>query len=268
MEGRIPQMSETVLLVHSGGFTSRQWRKLAEALAPRYRVLSPDLLGYPPAPPWPDGEPFHFRLDLDFLLTLVDGPVHLVGHSYGGFLALKLALARPDLVRSIVAFEPVTFGILDEVEDADARATFRQVKPTWDRDASGTDEAWLSAFVDWWNGAGAWQRLPEETRTAFRTLGWKMFQEVMSLAADSTDRATWATITAPALILGGALSPPAIRRVVERLGAALPNGRAEVIAGVGHMAPITHAAIVNAAIVEHLGGQAASARLEPEKLVE
>ena len=37
---------QTVLLVHSGGFTSRQWRKLADALAPHFRVLAPDLLGY------------------------------------------------------------------------------------------------------------------------------------------------------------------------------------------------------------------------------
>jgi pimeloyl-ACP methyl ester carboxylesterase len=62
----------TVLLVHSGGFTSRQWRKLAEGLAPRYRVLAPDLLGYGASGPWPDGEPFHFRQDLAFLESLLD----------------------------------------------------------------------------------------------------------------------------------------------------------------------------------------------------
>lgn len=32
-----------VLLVHSSGFTSRQWRKLGELLAPRHRVIAPDL---------------------------------------------------------------------------------------------------------------------------------------------------------------------------------------------------------------------------------
>ena len=115
-------VDNTMLLIHSGGFTSRQWRKLAEMLAPQFRVLAPDLIGYSPSAPWPDGEPFHFSRDVDYLLTLVDEPVHLVGHSYGGFLALKLALARPDLVRSIAVFEPVAFGILDEVEDADALA--------------------------------------------------------------------------------------------------------------------------------------------------
>lgn len=243
---------ETVLLIHSGGFTSRQWRKLAELLAPDYRVLAPDLLGYGASGPWPDGKPFHFREDLDLLLSLIDAPVHLVGHSYGGFLALQLALARPELVRSIAAFEPVAFGILDDVDDADARAGLSTVKRTWDPDANGVDEAWLAAFVDWWNGAGAWTRLPEETRAAFRGVGWKVFQEVTTLAADRTSRATYATITAPTLILGGAKSPLTERRVVEKLGAALPHARAQLLPEVGHMGPITHAAIVNAAIAEHL----------------
>src|SRR5688572_29961491 len=99
----MPSMTQqTVVLIHSGGFTSRQWRKLGEALSSRFRVLAPDLLGYGETGAWPEGEPFHFRQDLDFLEALIDAdgePVHLVGHSYGGFLALQLALRRPELVR-------------------------------------------------------------------------------------------------------------------------------------------------------------------------
>lgn len=239
--------TDTVLLIHSGGFTSRQWRKLSDLLAPRFRVLAPDLLGYGARDRWPEGEPFHFRQDLDLLESLLDGPAHLVGHSYGGFLALQLALRRPDLVRSIAAYEPVAFGILDEVEDADARADLARVRREWDPD-------WLRAFVDWWNGEGAWDRLNDETRAAFRSVGWKVFNEALSLAADRTGRATYATIAVPTLILGGALSPLAERRVVEKLGAALPRAAARIFPGVGHMAPISHASMVNAAIVQHLEG--------------
>lgn len=247
---------QTVLMIHSGGFTSRQWRKLGELLAPRFRVDAPDLLGYGERGAWPDGEPFHFRQDLDFLESRLTeegmGPAHLVGHSYGGFLALQLALRRPELVRSIAVYEPVAFGVLDERQDADAREALSLVKRAWVPDASGVDEAWLRSFVDWWNGAGAWERLNEETRAAFRSVGWKLFQEVMSLAADRTSRATYGTIAAPALLLGGARSPLTERRVVERLGEALPRSTTRFFEGVGHMGPISHAAIVNEAIAAHL----------------
>lgn len=246
---------QRALLIHSGGFTSRQWRKLGETLAPDFDVLAPDLLGYGESDRWPDGKPFHFRQDLDFLESLLaddSEPLHLIGHSYGGFLALQLALRQPARVRSIAAYEPVAFGILDEREDADAYSQLRLVRQAWEPNENGVDEDWLRAFIEWWNGPGTWNRMGEETRAAFRTMGWKVFQEVMSLAADKTKRATYATITAPTLILGGANSPLAERRVVAKLGAALPHAAMRLFPGIGHMGPISHAAIVNEAIAEFL----------------
>lgn len=233
----------TALLIHSGGFTSRQWRKLSELLAPHYDVVAPDLHGYGSRGSWPENEPFHFRQDVDLLETLLSEPSHLVGHSYGGFLALQLALRRPDLVRSIAVYEPVAFGILDE----DERGALNDVRRDFD-----DPEGWLRAFVEWWNGKGAWERLNEETRDAFRAVGWKLFQEVMTLGADTTDRATYATITAPSLIMAGELSPWTERRVVEKLGAALPRATARFFPGVGHMGPISHAPLINEAIAAHL----------------
>jgi len=244
-----------VLLVHSGGFTSRQWRKLAAALESTHQVLAPDLIGYGASGTWPPGVPFHFRQDVALLASLLDdghGPVHVVGHSYGGFLALQLALARPDAVRSLALYEPVAFGILDEPRDEDAHRLLARVEAHYDLGADGVDEAWLAQFVDWWNGPGAWAGLGEATRTSFREVGWKLYQEVITLMADRTDRAIYGTIGAPTLLLGGELSPLPERRVLEKLAAALPGATLQMFAGVGHMGPITHATAVNAAIVAHI----------------
>jgi pimeloyl-ACP methyl ester carboxylesterase len=229
------------VLIHSGGFTSRQWRKLGETLAPDFRVVAPDLVG------------LHFREDVRFVESLIDNqPVHLVGHSYGGFVALHVALANPKLVRSIAVYDPVAFAILDPVEDADALLPLQAIRREWQPGANGSDDLWLESFVDWWNGRGAWTHLPEETRAAFRAVGWIVFNEVMSLTTDATDRATWASIDAPALILGGAKSPLSERRVVQRLGEVLPRATVQSFADVGHMGPISHAPLVNAAIASHL----------------
>jgi pimeloyl-ACP methyl ester carboxylesterase len=255
--------SQGVLLVHSGGFTSRQWRKLAAALAPTYQVAAPDLLGYGASGPWPIGEAFHFRQDVALLESVLDAvprPVHVVGHSYGGLLALQLALAHPDAVRSLALFEPVAFGILDEPADAEAWRILDKLSLTYERGADGVDEGWLATFVEWWNGAGAWAALAEETKAAFRAVGWKLSQEVVTLVADRTDRATYGSIGAPTLLLGGAGSPLPERRVLEKLAAALPRATLKVFEGMGHMGPITHAAVVNEAIVAHIQACSGEAR--------
>ncbi|HET9623839.1 MAG TPA: alpha/beta fold hydrolase [Kofleriaceae bacterium] len=241
-----------VICLHSGGLSSRQWRRLAAQLAPSHRVIVPDLIGYGASGAWPAGAPFHFERDVEALLALVRGldqPAHWVGHSYGGLLALHVA--RAIAVRSLALYEPVTFSVLDPVHDAALRQDLAAIKSTWQPDASGSDEAWFTSFVDWWNGPGAWAAMPHETAAAFRAVGWKLFEEVRTLSADTTG-AGFAAVTAPALILGGARTPAVERRTIERLVALLPDARLQIVDGAGHMGPITHHAVVNAAIFEHV----------------
>ena len=83
----------TTLMIHSSGLSSRQWGRLSEALPGS--CVAPDLHGYPAGPRW-DGGPA-LSLDLDYLVSTLDGiegPVDVIGHSYGGSLALLLALER------------------------------------------------------------------------------------------------------------------------------------------------------------------------------
>ncbi len=233
--------------MHSGGFTSRQWRRLVTDLGADHEIVNPDLIGYGSESPWPAGAPFHFHRDVDRLVGMLgDTPAHLVGHSYGGLLAMHVALRAPANVRSIAVFEPVTFGVLGP-EDGETRAII-DLLPAYQADANGIDEAWLAGFVTWWQGPGVWQSLAPETQQAFRDVGWKLSQEVASLSLDPTSRETYATITAPTLVLGGALTQPAEMQVIQRLSAALPNGTLKVFPGMGHMGPITHGTEVNAAI--------------------
>ena len=228
-----------VLLVHSGGFTSRQWKKLEAALAPTHRVIAPDLVGYGARPRWPAGEPFHFQADVDLLLSIATEPMHVVGHSYGGLLALQLALQAPARVRSLALYEPVAFGVLD-------RADFDL--PAFDPAAP---DAWLEAFVDWWNGQGAWQRLGDDTKAAFRDVAWKLSEEVRSLCSDRTG-ASYAAVVQPTLLLGGGKTTALERRVLDTLAVTLPHATLRIFPELGHMGPITHAGLVNAAIVEHV----------------
>ena len=246
-----------VLLLHSSGMSSRQWARLSDALSPTHRVIAPDLLGSGENPPWPDNQSFDLSEDVDALERIVAGlakPVHIVGHSYGGLLAVTLARRIPGRILSVAAYDPVAFGVLHGAGDAEGLADLERAgrNPLFTDDVRGGSDAWFEVFVDYWNGPGAWRGMTQTGRGSFLRVGRKVFLEVMSLIHDRTPASAYSIVTAPALFLGGARSPAAARRVIALLASAFPQGRALTIEGAGHMGPLTHGTTVNDAIVAHI----------------
>jgi pimeloyl-ACP methyl ester carboxylesterase len=81
------------------GADASQWRYLAEALECRYEVLAPEHFGCKTSGPWTGEHAFALADEAARAIALIDNSeekVHLVGHSYGGGVALHVALARPD----------------------------------------------------------------------------------------------------------------------------------------------------------------------------
>jgi pimeloyl-ACP methyl ester carboxylesterase len=249
---------EPVLLLHSSGLSGRQWRRLAAELgASGMRVVVPDLSGHGRSEPWPEPTPFSFRTDVERVVEILRevGPAHVVGHSYGGFLALHAALALNeapnDQVRSLSLFEPVAFGALDPQDAGDANAL--EVLATFDMSWGPTAEdreRWLKAFVEFWSGPGAWAALREEARAEFRRVGWVVRQGVLSMTEDTAPFAAFGALRAPVQLITGEHSPAPAGRVVERLGAAIPGARVAIIAEAGHMGPLSHAEAVNRVVLD------------------
>jgi pimeloyl-ACP methyl ester carboxylesterase len=245
-----------IVLVHSGGLSSRQWTRVTSRLVATHRVLAPDLLGSGESDPVPPDQPFDYAEDvavLDALLATIEGPYHLAGHSYGGLVALTSARNRPERVLSLSVFEPVAFGVLYSANDV---AAIRDLEREDDDgrfldDAFGGTEPWMERFIDWWQGPGTWRSLPDPSRAAMLSVGRKVFQEVRSLTADRTPREAYAALDVPTLVMTASQSPLAARRVCAILAEAM-RGKLVTIGDAGHMAPLTHAHVVGEHIAEHV----------------
>jgi len=245
-----------VLLLHSSGMSGRQWRKLIDALATKHHVVAPDFIGSGENPPWPVTQAFHFQKDVDAITALAEGrgPLHLVGHSYGGFVAITFARQHPALLRSVALYDPVAFGVLHDAADREGIADLARADahPAFLDVASGGGDAWMAAFVDYWSGPGAWLALPAAFRDSMLRVGRKVYGEVSTLLRDRTPASAYAVITAPTLFIRGEHTPYAARRLVELLTAAMPNARIETLLGAGHMGPISDADRCNALIAAHI----------------
>ena len=251
---------ETVLLLHATASSGAQWRSLTEALQAGCRVLAPDLYGYGETDPWPGHSPFalaHEAALAEAILTPENGPIHLVGHSYGGAVALRFAVQQPERLRSLVLIEPVAFHLLwDEPSDPADRRLFHEVRKIAGlvsrAAANGDYRSAMARFVDYWNGGGAWTRTKPELQAALARRTPKVALDFWATMTESTPRAAYGRIAVPALVLGGARSPRPTRRIAELVAESLPGSRLQTIEEAGHMLPLTHTEAVNAAVVEHL----------------
>jgi len=246
-----------VICLHSNASTSGQWRALTDRLAPRYQVLAVDSYGAGKSPEWPLARPLTLADEaalLDPLLARVSGPLALVGHSYGGAVALIAALAHRERVRALVLYEPTLFALIEAQRPAPNEADgIRDAVHVGAAavDAGDTDRA-ARAFIDYWMGEGAWDATPAPRKPPIAATMVHLRRWAHTLFDEPTPLAAFARLDMPMLYLCGRQTRVSARGVMRALLPVLPNVRVEEFDGVGHMGPITHPEPINAAIERFL----------------
>lgn len=242
-----------LLLLHSSQSNSGQWRLLLQTLEPYFDLVAVDLLGYGKAPAVTPSDPQQFRFsdEIPRILSAVDSlswqqPLTLVGHSYGGALALKFAVEQTFDLRSLVLFEPVAFHLLASTEAA--RQEIESISAQMiDADAQQA----TAAFVDYWNQPNYFAALPTKIQQVMTQQARKVQCDFAALMGESYTLRDCAVVTQPTLLLQGQFTQASARAVAHKLEVTLPAVVSQTLA-CGHMGPITHAVQVNSAIVEFL----------------
>jgi len=264
-----PAMTQrpAVVLLHSSAGSARQWEGLAARLRPRFFVSVVEFHGHGAQADWHGQSPLALADDAALVEPVLAQrhAVHVVGHSYGAAVALKLASMHPDAVRSVVAFEPVLFGLLNDdaaslqpAQEVAAVATFlRNCLARGDADSAAR------RFVDFWSGDGAWDALSARGQQAVAARMHSVLGHFDALANDRDQRAELARLRMPTLLLSGAQTVGVTRRIAGLLRGVLAHAECEVLPRMGHMGPITHAAEVNDRILRFLLADALAGSAAP-----
>lgn len=247
-----------VVLLHSSMSSRSQWAALMAEHEAAFRFIALDLLGYGKAPFPPSSQHARFSLaqEVDAVLAALvqhldtQESFHLVGHSYGGATALRLARTVPERILSLTVFEPVAFHLLDAQDPARVEVTDVVAAIN----AASSAEAGTRIFIDYWNGPGAFDALPAQLRERFTAQVAKVKLDFVALLGEPATLRDMTAIDVPALVLASRHGPASTRAVATHLTPALPRASMMQTPG-GHMAPVTHAAEVNREIVNFLSTQ-------------
>ena len=246
-----------VVALHCSLGTGRQWAKLAEALGRGHRVVAPDIAGY--------GDN---RGSFDLPLTLADevaclldridarGPVHLVGHSYGGAIAFKLATASSlaSRVRSLTLIEPVLPTLLKEnAADRRLHDLFAQLARNVSADLwRGMSIEAIERFMTYWHGSAAAEPMSAEVKLRMIENIDKLAYDFAAALSEDNVTASAAGIKVPTLLFSGGLSPYMTQRIVGRLASLIQGAEMHHLPSAGHMLPLTHARQINPQISAHI----------------
>lgn len=249
---------QPVVLIHSSVSANRQWRPLTEALKDRYRVLAINLFGYGETTPWPGTSPQSLYAQAQLVLALCEElgtPVHLVGHSFGGSVALKAAGLLGPRVGSLILLEPNPFYLLKQCGRAKAFLESRTLRDHVKFFGSlGDWPAVAERFADYWLGDGSWSNMPENRRNAFAHSLPSNFHEWDAVMDEETTIDDWKALSARTLLVSDAATRKPIREIVGIFADACPHWTFHIIPEGGHMAPLTRPELVNPVVRQFLDG--------------
>jgi pimeloyl-ACP methyl ester carboxylesterase len=217
-----------ILGLHGAGSSAVLWEDAAERLAELGRVITYDRRGSSrserPASYEVTSVGVHADDALALLRALGAEPAILVGRSWGGTIALEVALRRPESVLGIALLEAGPLGLSPEWDAWFAELATSLEEVVASRGVGAVGETVIRRVF------GAWEEMPALWRDVFTDNGQALLAEIRG-GERLTDDWDLGELRVPALVVTAEASPAAIRHASEELARVLPRARSVRVGG-------------------------------------
>jgi pimeloyl-ACP methyl ester carboxylesterase len=246
---------EPVVFVHGSFSDHRVWEAQRKSISPRYRYIALDQRYFGSALWQDNAEKFSVTTHANDLAAFIErlgtGPVHAVGWSYGGTVLLVLAAQRPDLLKSLFLYEPALASVVTDPTERKTMGEDRKgLAPAVAASKSNDQKKAVQLFSDWvLNQPGGFDGLPPTVRDIFVENSRTIPPFLSSPAQPDITCAQLSRLKVPVTVAKGQQTRPSFSILADSTHRCLAGSRLVVVPDARHMAPVTHASDLNAAIL-------------------
>jgi pimeloyl-ACP methyl ester carboxylesterase len=245
----------TIVLVPGSCSTGAVWRPVIATWNGQFRCVTTSLLGYGRTverrtPSNPDIS--HEAEMLESVVRRADSRVHLVGHSFGGLVALAVALRQRVRLASLVILEAPGPEVLRDRGEHEHYRAFRQMTKAYFAAFDGGNAEAIAVMIDFYGGAGTFASWPPRVRayavetTSVNILDWA------SAYGFAPSAASLAAIQIPALVIRGGASHPTVQRANALLSECMSRAGLATVDTAAHFMIATHPNEVGRLIAQHV----------------
>jgi pimeloyl-ACP methyl ester carboxylesterase len=235
----------TVLFLPGSYSTPAAWRGVQKGLPQVYRFVATSLCGYGATDETrsnDDSAIAHEVRVVEAVAGHVGGPVHLVGHSFGGTVGLAAALAGNLEILSIATFEANPLLLVRERGHAELFADMRRMSDDFGAAYHAGETDAPRRIIDYWGGEGVFATMSEAVQDYCRRTVYANVLDCDCAYRFEAGMVDYARLKMPVLLVRGALANPAMVEITAALAASLPDARSAVVDGASHFPITTHAA--------------------------